>query len=628
MLYKVIETPNEVNELITVVRNHDGLFYADIETTGLFWWQDSIILFQLKINDDIYLLDIRELGYTPLARLLEALNSNGNRVVFHNGKFDLKFLLFRAGILLEHVYDTMVAEVILNSGIGKQLYSLQGLTEKYTDVFMEKDSRMDFINLPETAPLTESMLSYSALDVLVLAEITEKQMQLAQQAKLTRVLSLDMDLLPVVARMEFTGIRLNADEWLKLEAIAKEKLAKLSEEIKPYIAEFVTTKKHKNIHNGLELAKALAIPVKGKARSKALEEITDLSLMKGWIIENFNMNSSYQKKAVVNMSGIKIESMNKKIIARHADSKLVGLFLQISEVSKQISQYGSSFLKDINPVTGKIHTEYFTVGTMTGRFSSQRPNLQNVPSHGGYRECFIPSDGYVFISCDYSQQEYRLTGAVSREPKIIDAYRNNSDMHTATAAHFFKKPLDEVTKDERSWGKTRNFEIIYGTTEWGLSKSLKCNLEEAKDILNEYWKGYPALSNFKVLVEERILELGYSCTPLGRRRYSTPKPVFANPNELRRWREAIKREGFNHIIQGGGADIIKIAVVNLHRRNPFGDKFRIILQIHDELLVEAHQSIAEEARAFLEKEMREAEQPFLKEIPAVVESEIKDKWSK
>jgi DNA polymerase-1 len=333
----------------------------------------------------------------------------------------------------------------------------------------------------------------------------------------------------------------------------------------------------------------------------------------------------------INLLGCNVTSTTEKVIAPFAkDHESIRKLLEVREVGKSVSTYGLTWLKNIHPIDGRVHTEYFTGGTVTGRFSSSNPNMQNLPVHGGFRECFIPEEDYVYISCDYSQQEYRLAGAVSGEPIIIDAYKNNSDMHTATAANFFDKPMNEVTKDERSWGKTRNFEIIYGTTEWGLSKSLKSTVKYAKDVLDKYWAGYPTLAKFKEAVEAKILELGYSCTPLGRRRYNLERPVFATPWELEMWKSQAKREGFNLIIQGGGADIMKIAMVNLYKNNIFGDKFRLLLQIHDELLVEVHKSIIEEAGQFLKKEMIEAEQVFLGEIPAVVEGfdQVKMRWTK
>jgi DNA polymerase-1 len=302
--------------------------------------------------------------------------------------------------------------------------------------------------------------------------------------------------------------------------------------------------------------------------------------------------------------------------------------LNIREVNKQIDSYGTNVVELIHPVTGKIHTEYQTVGTQTGRFSSKNPNMQNVPTHGGYRECFLPEEDFVFIGVDYSQQEYRLAGAVSHDRRIIEAYKNGSDMHTATAQVLYGR--DEITKDERSRGKTVNFAILYGSTEFGLKNNLNISVDEAKIIIKNFWEGYPQLDKFMQLAGKRILELGFSSTPMGRRRYNLPKPTFMNSYELDRWQSRVLREGKNHIIQGGGADILKLAMVQIDKRNPFGRYLKICLQIHDELVVQAHKSVMKEAGLFVRDIMEEIEQKFLGDIPAKADGwdEFKEHWSK
>lgn len=631
MIYTLVDTYGKVIELVKAIYETSSFIYADIESTGLDWFEDEILLLQLMFDNQKYIINVRELGYPCLYDIIDAINTTthdkNTRVVFHNAKFDLKFLFHRSDAMLTRVYDTMISEVILNAGHGKPLYSLEELAEKYTGTFMDKDVRQSFINFPKDSPFTEAMFRYAAVDIQVLEGIHKAQLKEFEKTHQMRVMELDNDLIPVVAEMEYTGIGIVQDEWKKLHYAAEIRLKELYAEVRPLIAD-IAIKKSK-AKNCLELVDKIKIKVTGKARRNALESIKDISLMRSWIIENFNFRSSYQKTAIMQLDGVKTTCADAKVIAKFRDAfPIVDKILRIAEVEKQISQYGINFLKDVHPYDNKIHTEYFTVGTRTGRFSSSKPNLQNVPTDGGYRECFVPTEGYVFIACDYSQQEYRLCGAVSREPVIINAYKTGKDMHTATAANFYHKSMDEITKSERSWGKTRNFEIIYGTTEWGLHDSLKCSLDEAVDVLNQYWKGYPVLSHFKEKVEDRITTLGFSATPIGRRRYNAPKPQFMDSRQYSKWQALIKREGFNHIIQGGGADIIKMAMVNIYHRNPFGNKFRILLQIHDELLVEVHKSIINEARAFLEDEMRMAEQPFLGEIPAVVESGIKERWSK
>ena len=625
MFYKFITNLDSFNELIAVVDTYSGIIGADIESTGLDWILDKILLFQLKMQEDIYIVDVRRLGYKALTELVNALHKEDITLIFHNAKFDMKFLAHATNILLTNIYDTMTVEVVLNAGKGKAFYSLSELAEKYTDIIMEKTARKDFIDFPDDKPFTEIMLQYSALDVIVLPEIYNGQMAEAEQTKQVPVVKLENDLLPVVAKMERDGIRLDVEKWLTLEKASIEIRNRLTDKLLETIVDFIV---NLEAENGLKLAEKVKIPVTGKARRAALESVTDLSTLRGWVLEKFNVKSPHQMKAVINLMGIPAEDTNAKTIEEFAEFPIIKQLLEIREVNKQIDSYGTNVVELIHPVTGKIHTEYYTVGTRTGRFSSSKPNMQNVPREGGYRECFLPDEDYVFVGIDYSQQEYRLAGAVSRDPRIIDAYKHGSDMHTATAQILYEK--DKVTKEERTRGKSVNFAILYGSTEYGLKYNLEVSIHEASRIIKEFWEGYKNLSAFMEKAGELILARGYSSTPIGRRRYNLPAPTFMNSYELDKWRKRVLREGRNHIIQGGGADIIKIAMVEIFKTNPFGDKLRLCLQIHDELVAQIHKSIKEEGALFIKNVMEEVESRFLGEIPAVTEGwdEFKERWSK
>lgn len=626
MSYKFISTLEGFEELKEIATNYKGIVGADIESTGLDWILDKILLFQLNFNGEIFILDVRRLSYTILAQLMETLNGNENiTLLFHNAKFDIKFLAYASKVLPSRIYDTMTAEVIINAGKGKSFYSLTELTEKYTDYFMEKDTRKEFINFPDDKPFTEAMLQYSAFDVLPLLEIYAGQVTEAVTSNQSKVIQLENDLLPIVAKMEMDGIRLDIEAWLELEKKGIEKRNQLTEHLLDQLVEFIIGLEAKN---GLALAEKVRIPVTGKARRAALESITDLSSLGGWIKEKFNVKSPHQMKAVLNLMGIPVQDTNAKTLEDYRKHPVIEVLLEIREVNKQIDSYGTNVVELIHPVTGKIHTEYYTVGTRTGRFSSAKPNMQNVPREGGYRECFLPDEDYVFVGIDYSQQEYRLAGAISRDPVIIKAYKEGSDMHTATAQILYKK--DVVTKPERTRGKTVNFAILYGSTEYGLKYNLDISMEESKRIINAFWDGYKNLSKFMEKAGEKILSLGYSSTLIGRRRYNLTKPFYANSNEIVKWRNRVLREGRNHIIQGSGADILKISMVEIFRRNPYGEKLRMCLQIHDELVTQVHKSIKEEAALFIKNVMEEVEQRFLGDIPAVTEGwdEFKDRWSK
>jgi len=623
MLYKVLDTEEEVDELILEIIKHQGVIGADTETTGLDWMLDKILLLQLHLGEQTYIVDVRKVGYSILERIIRYLEVGKNTLIFHNAKFDMKFIQFATGILLTHIYDTQTAEVVLNAGKGESFYSLVTLVEKYTDYFMDKESRNDFINFPDDKPFTERMLQYSALDVIVLPLIYQEQMKQLEETHQTYVINVENELTPVVAQMEIDGIRLDAPAWLEVERSAVQLRDRMTGELKEMIADFAMTLK---AENGLRLAEKLSIPVTGKARRKSLEEVTDTSFMRQWFVENFNPKSWQQMLSVINLMGIPAKNTNEKTIQEYAGEPVIDQLLLIRGVNKQIDAYGKNVVELIHPVTGKIHTEYFTTGTRTGRFSSKNPNMQNVPTHGGYRECFIPDEEFVFAAVDYSQEEYRLAGAISKEPRIIEAYQNGSDMHTATAQILYGK--QEVTKDERSRGKTVNFAILYGSTEFGLHHNLKISIPEAKEIIDNFWNGYPQLQKFMESAGRLILEKGYSITPIGRRRYNLPKPTYMSMKQFDKWQARVLREGKNCIIQGGGADVIKLAMIEISKRNPFGRNFRLLLQIHDELVAMVHDSVKHEAIKFMKETMEEVEQRFLGSIPAKADDVLKTRWSK
>lgn len=625
-MYTLVEIYTDALAEINCIKEYNDIIGLDTETTGLSCFTDNIVLVQVLLGDRKIIFDIRKLGYSFLKELTEVLNTK--KCVLHNAKFDMKFLYNRTGIWLNNVHCTLICESVLNAGRDGVPLALGNLVEKYCGEIMSKDTRMDFVNLPETSPITMQMLSYSALDVAFLVEIYNAQMALTIDAKEEAIIDMEMQLVPVVAQMEYTGIKLDVEAWKKLEATNRAIMQNLIGEFKDYVIDQLIVKLTPQNLTALGFAELLKVPVYTKKLRVALETLTDISNIRNWLKENFNVGSPTQMKAVLNLMGVKVDNTNEKTLFPHADKPVITKLLAIREVAKQVSTYGLKVLENVNPITGRIHTDYFTGGTRTGRFSSRNPNLQNMPSHGGFRECFVPEDGYSFCSVDYSQQEYRLAGAISKEDVIIDAYINGSDMHTATASIQFGIPLSKVTKDQRNIGKTMNFAILYGSSEWGLHKNLKVPVEKAKQMIAKFFAGYPKLEAFKKLAENKILELGYSCTPMGRRRYNVPKPMFADSRGFVNWQDQVKREGFNIIIQGGGADIIKLAMINIAKKNPWGDKFRMLLQIHDELLVEVHNSIKDEALKFIETEMMNAEQPFLGRIPAVVEGRITTRWEK
>lgn len=263
---------------------------------------------------------------------------------------------------------------------------------------------------------------------------------------------------------------------------------------------------------------------------------------------------------------------------------LVGLILKIRRLRKLITTYLDALPALINPETGKIHTSFNQTVTATGRISSTNPNLQNIPIRTDdgreIRRAFIPDNGDLMMSADYSQIELRLIADLSDDKDMIEAFLSGDDIHRITASKVYKKPLGEVTDDERRHAKTANFGIIYGISAFGLSERLGISRPDAKKLIDGYFETYPHVREYldKAVVDAR--ERGYVTTRMGRRRYL---PDINSRNAV--VRGYAERNAVNAPIQGSAADIIKVAMVRIYtemqRRSL---RSRMIMQVHDELI--------------------------------------------
>lgn len=262
---------------------------------------------------------------------------------------------------------------------------------------------------------------------------------------------------------------------------------------------------------------------------------------------------------------------------------VVQLLLNYRKLKKLLNTYVDALPELINPITGKIHTSYNQTVTATGRLSSSNPNLQNIPIREDMgreiRQAFVPDDGCIFLSADYSQIELRLMAHLSGDEHMREAFITGEDIHAATAAKIYKKPIDEITKDMRRKAKTANFGIIYGITSFGLAERLSIGRDEAKQLIDGYFESYPKIKQFIDDCISSAREKGYAETILHRKRYL---PDISSANSV--VRKFAERNAVNAPIQGSAADIIKIAMVNIHNKmNELNLRSQMILQVHDEL---------------------------------------------
>ena len=293
-------------------------------------------------------------------------------------------------------------------------------------------------------------------------------------------------------------------------------------------------------------------------------------------------------------------------------------------LAKLKSTYIDALPEQVEESTGRVHTDYMQTVAATGRLSSNNPNLQNIPirTERGrqVRKAFIPRDNnYLLLAADYSQIELRIIASLSEETTMIEAFKNGEDIHASTASKVFNVPLDEVTRDQRSNAKTVNFGIIYGVSAFGLSNQTDLSRTEAKELIDTYYKTYPKLRNYISDQIDFARENGYVQTVLGRRRYL--KDINGSNAIVR---GAAERNAVNAPIQGSAADIIKIAMINIHRKLKEGDfKTKMLLQVHDELVFDVFKPELEDLQVMIKTEMENAYELL---VPLDVELGIGENW--
>lgn len=304
-------------------------------------------------------------------------------------------------------------------------------------------------------------------------------------------------------------------------------------------------------------------------------------------------------------------------------SPIVGKILEYRQIKKLLSTYLNALPEQINKKTGCIHTNYNQTVTATGRLSSSSPNLQNIPVRDemgrDIRRAFIPSEGNIFFSADYSQIELRLVADFAQDETMIEGFRHGDDIHAITAARIFHKPVDEVTGDERRKAKTANFGILYGITSFGLASRLQIPRKEAKELIDNYFATFPTIHLYMSKSVEKARETGYAITKLGRKRH-LPDINSKNP-VVRGYAE---RNAINAPVQGSAADIMKIAMVRIWRQmQKSGLKSKMIMQVHDELNFDV---IPEEAQQLQELVVREMEGAWSGSVPLTASSSFGANW--
>ena len=507
-----------------------------------------------------------------------------------NIKYDLK-ILSRYNVLIKgKLFDTMIAHYLINPDMRHNMDVLSETYLKYSPKSIETligKKGKNQLSMRDVA--LEEIKEYASEDADITYQLKQNFSPILDKAETKKLFDeIEIPLIPVLAAMEMEGINLDVP-FLKTMSV---EMAKESVALEQKIYETAGEKFN------------LASP-------KQLGDI---------LFDKLKIGGAKQKKTKTGQyaTGEEILSYLEK------DNPIVKDILEWRQMVKLQSTYIDALPNQVDAKTQRVHTDYMQTVAATGRLSSNNPNLQNIPirTERGrlIRKAFITRDeNFTLLSADYSQIELRIIAALSGEENMIKAFQNNEDIHKSTAAKVFNVPLEEVTKEQRSNAKTVNFGIIYGVSAFGLSNQTSLSRKEAAELIDAYYATYPKLKSYMSNQVDFARENGYVQTVLGRRRYL--KDINSANMMVK---SGAERNAVNAPIQGSAADIIKIAMINIHKKLTSENwKSKMLLQVHDELVFDVHNSELEKIQPMIKHEMENA---FTLDVPLEVEMGMGRNW--
>lgn len=532
--------------------------------------------------------------------------------IIHNAVFEQRMTQYFLKTPIYNVFDTFLGEIILNpDNHMDSSTSLFAVALKYTGRELNKEIRKSFYGM-RGSEFSQEQLQYGFDDVDVLWDIMNAQQKLISDQSMDQIAQIEFDLTAVVADMENVGVPVNVPLWK--EKIAREHELRAESESRLYEMLFDSGKIDEQI--GM------------------FERRFGTSYKKG--TKYLNLSSPDQVKAALAKIGIKVDNTDERTLSL-IDHPVPKELLNYREHDKLISTYGDKLLDKIHPFTGRMHADFQQIGTETGRFSCEKPNMQNLPA--SLRECFGDED-HVFVGADYANFELRILAELSEDSNMMSAFLAGHDPHKSTASLMFRKPIDTVTKEERFIAKTINFGITYGM---GIKKLMdmlnkeaiktgakKVNFMDAKALMDRHEAVYRKARVWIQNAGRTAYSRGYSETMLGRRRFFTqPNPNEMDEKTFKDRVASIERQGANAPIQGTNADITKLAMVRVwDNLRDAGYKANIVIQVHDEIVCSAHKAQTEGVKEVVQASMTEAAQEVLRKVPVKTDPYVSQYWKK
>jgi DNA polymerase-1 len=590
--YQHINSPLSRKILLQKLMQQKSVCF-DTETTGLKALEVELIgiSFSFEIGKGFYVSfpEDQEETKTILEEFRTFFEASEIEKIGHNLKYDIKVLSNYNMPVKGKLFDTMIAHYLINPDMR---HNMDILAETYlnyqpvsiTELIGKKGKNQLSMRV---VPINEQT-EYAVEDADITLQLKEHFTSELESGNVTKLFNeVELPLVSVLTAMEIEGININTSYLNELSVVLTDDINRLEKNIYEQAGEEFNIASPKQL--GIVLFENMKLVDKPK-KTKTGQYATGEDIL------------SYLAK----------------------DHEIIRNIQEYRQYKKLQSTYVDALPNEVNPKTNRIHTEYMQAVAATGRLSSNNPNLQNIPirTERGrqVRKAFIPRDeNYVLLAADYSQIELRIIAALSEEETMMNAFKNGEDIHASTAAKVFNVPLDEVTREQRSNAKTVNFGIIYGVSAFGLSNQTDLSRSEAKELIDTYYETYPKLKAYMAAQVDFARENGYVETVLNRRRYL--KDINSRNAVVR---NAAERNAVNAPIQGSAADIIKLAMISIYKRfEKENFKSKMLLQVHDELVFDAHKDELEIIKPIIKFEMENA---FKMSVPLDVEIGVGDNW--
>lgn len=583
--YEIIEGNNYSKIIDEVFRT--GYMYFKFLFEDYHYIKSNILGVGIRIKDNTYYIDFSQNDINKFCEDFRgSFESEKIKKSGHDLKMDI-YALLTLGIDISNIsFDSMIGQYLINPAqsnysineLGKEYINYSGIDEK--ELLGKGKNKKTFKDLS-----IDTRAKFLASLLYIVNKVEEPIKNLIDEQNMTKLYyDVELPLAQVLADMEFNGFKVDLNVLYQLKEEYEKQIAKLTSDIYSLAGEEFNINSPKQL--GEVLFDKLNLPVIKKTKTGYS---TDVEVLE-------------------------------KLIGQH---EIIEKILKYRKLVKLMSTYIDGLIEVVDKKTSKIHSTFNQTVTNTGRISSTEPNLQNIPvkTEEGreIRKAFISEDGYVLVDGDYSQIELRVLAHISKDPKLIEVFYSDEDIHTKTASEVFNVPKEEVTPLLRSRAKAVNFGIIYGISDYGLSKDLNISRKEAKTYIDSYLNNYEMVKKYMRDIVEKGKNDGYVETIMNRRRYV---PELKSKNfSVRGFGE---RVAMNTPIQGSAADIIKIAMVNVYnelkRRNL---KSKLILQVHDELIIQAHK---EEADMVVDLVKYIMENSVKLSVPLKVDIKVGDSW--